>query len=109
MGGPKQLFHNLGNSNHWMEFDLVGTTSNRDGIGSKVYVTAGGVTQYREQNGGYHRWSQNFMRVHVGLATNTCGRRHGGLAGRHLDDATPGWLPTTSTSSSRTEPNVQIH
>jgi hypothetical protein len=83
-GGPKQLFHNVGNSNSWMEFDLVGTTSNgtssnRDGIGSKVYVTTplnsagqpGPVTQYREQNGGYHRWSQNFMRVHVGLATNT--------------------------------------
>ena len=71
VGGPKQLFHNRGNSNHWMEFDLVGTTSNRDGVGSKVYVTSGGVTQYREQNGGYHRWSQNFPRVHVGLAANT--------------------------------------
>ena len=70
-GGPKQLFRNLGNGNGWIEFDLVGTTSNRDGIGSKLYVSAGGVTQYREQNGGYHRWSQNFMRVHVGLATNT--------------------------------------
>jgi ASPIC and UnbV/FG-GAP-like repeat len=72
-GGPKQLFHNLGNSNNWMEFDLVGTTSNRDGVGSKVYVTSGGKTQYREQNGGYHRWSQNFSRVHVGLAQNTQG------------------------------------
>jgi ASPIC and UnbV/FG-GAP-like repeat len=72
LGGPKQLFHNLGNTNSWVEFDLVGTTSNRDGIGSKVYVkTADGVTQYREQNGGYHKWSQNFMRVHFGLATNT--------------------------------------
>ena len=75
MGGPKQLFHNRGlaggNTNHWMEFDLVGTTSNRDGIGSKLYVTAGGIMQYREQNGGYHRNSQNFMRVHVGLAGNT--------------------------------------
>jgi hypothetical protein len=71
VGGPKQLFHNRGNANHWMEFDLVGTTSNRDGVGSKVYVTSGGVTQYREQNGGYHRWSQNFPRVHVGLAANT--------------------------------------
>jgi len=70
-GGPKQLFHNSGNTNHWIEFDLVGTTSNRDGIGSKVYVSSGGITQYREQNGGYHRWSQNFSRVHVGLARNT--------------------------------------
>jgi FG-GAP-like repeat/ASPIC and UnbV len=71
IGGPKQLFHNLGNGNKWIEFDLVGTTSNRDGVGSKLYVSAGGVTQYREQNGGFHRWSQNFMRVHVGLAANT--------------------------------------
>jgi hypothetical protein len=66
-GGPQQLFRNLGNDNHWIELDLVGTTSNRDAIGSQVYVTSGGVTQYREQNGGYHRWSQNFRRVHVGL------------------------------------------
>ena len=71
IGGPKQLFHNLGNTNHWMEFDLVGTTSNRDGTGSKILVNSGGITQYREQNGGYHRWSQNFMRVHVGLGGNT--------------------------------------
>ena len=87
IGGPKQLFHNLGNSNSWIEFDLVGTTSNRDGIGSKVYVTADGVTQYREQNGGYHRWSQNFMRVHVGLATNTM-----------VDTTTVVWPDGTSTT-----------
>jgi hypothetical protein len=86
-GGPKQLFHNLGNGNSWVEFDLVGTTSNRDGIGSKVYVTAGGVTQYREQNGGYHRWSQNFMRVHVGLAANTV-----------ADTTTVVWPDATSTT-----------
>ncbi len=78
-GGDNQLFRNVGNSNRWLEFDLAGTTSNRDGIGAKVYVTsplnsagqAQPVTQYREQNGGYHRWSQNSMRMHVGLASNT--------------------------------------
>ncbi len=70
-GGPKQLFHNTGSGNHWLEFDLQGVQDNRDAIGAKVYVTAGGKTQYREQNGGYHRWSQNFMRIHVGLAGNT--------------------------------------
>jgi hypothetical protein len=87
LGGPKELFHNLGNSNSWIEFDLVGTTSNRDGIGSKVYTTAGGVTQYREQNGGYHRWSQNFMRVHFGLAANTV-----------VDTTTVVWPDSTSTT-----------
>jgi hypothetical protein len=59
--GRKQLFHNLGNSNHWSS--LTGRyDSNRDGVGSNVYVTSGGKTQYREQNGGY-RWSQNFSRA----------------------------------------------
>ena len=44
---------------------------NPGSIGSKLYVTAGGVTQYRQQNGDFHRWSQNLMRVHVNLAANT--------------------------------------
>ena len=70
-GGPKQLFHNTGSGNHWLEFDLEGVQDNRDAIGAQVYVTAGGKTQYREQNGGYHRWSQNDMRIHLGLAGNT--------------------------------------
>jgi hypothetical protein len=70
-GGPKQLFKNLGNTNNWLLIDLQGTTSNRDGVGAKVLVTAGGITQYREQNGGYHRWSQNHKRLHLGLANNT--------------------------------------
>lgn len=69
-GGPKQLFRNRGNANHWLQLDLVGTGSNRDAVGAKVYVRAGGVTQYREQNGGHHRWSQNFDRLHVGLKDN---------------------------------------
>jgi hypothetical protein len=71
-GGPLQLFRNVGNSNHWLEFDFAGTLSNRDGVGAKIYVTtADGTVQLREQNGGYHRWSQNHMRLHFGLATHT--------------------------------------
>ena len=34
--GPHQLFRNQGNSNYWLEIDLEGVTSNRDGIGSKL-------------------------------------------------------------------------
>jgi hypothetical protein len=71
LGGTKQLFRNRGNANHWLQLDLAGTSSNRDGVGARVYVRAGGFRQYREQNGGYHRWSQNFSRIHVGLGSNT--------------------------------------
>ena len=70
LGGPKQLFRNLGNGNNWIELDLDGVASNRDGIGSVIDVTAGGKTQRRWADGGYHRWSQNHRRIHVGLAGN---------------------------------------
>ena len=70
-GGPDSLFRNQGNSNQWIEIDLEGTTSNRDGLGAVITVTAGGVSQRFENNGGYHRWSQNDQRTHVGLAQNT--------------------------------------
>ncbi len=71
LGGPDQIFRNLGNQNNWIEIDLNGTSSNKSGIGAKVYATSGGITQLREQNGGYHRYSQNHQRIHYGLASNT--------------------------------------
>ncbi|MCF7983823.1 MAG: FG-GAP-like repeat-containing protein, partial [Thiohalocapsa sp.] len=70
-GGPDQLFRNQMSGNHWIQLDLEGTISNRDGIGATVIATAGGVAQYRAQDGGYHRWSQNHSRIHFGLAANT--------------------------------------
>ncbi|MGZ5967649.1 MAG: FG-GAP-like repeat-containing protein, partial [Polyangiales bacterium] len=46
------LLNRIGNKNNWVFFDLRGTTSNRDGVGAKVVVTAGGLTQTRELKGG---------------------------------------------------------
>jgi hypothetical protein len=69
--GPYQLFRNIGNGNHWIEIDLEGVTSNRDGIGARVLLTAGGVTQLREQGGGMHLRAQNHQRLHFGLGTAT--------------------------------------
>ena len=69
--GPHELFRNQGNGNNWLEIDLEGVQSNRDGIGAQIFATAGGVTQLREQSGGVHRWSQNHQRIHFGLAENT--------------------------------------
>ena len=67
---PFELFRNLGNDNHWLEIDLEGVQSNRDGIGAQVFATAGGITQLREQNGGIHNGAQNDQRIHFGLADN---------------------------------------
>jgi hypothetical protein len=73
--GPHQLFRNQGNGNHWIEIDLEGTVSNRDGIGASVVLEAGGVVQRRSQGGGMHRDSQNHQRIHFGLAQHTVADR----------------------------------
>jgi len=70
ISAPSQLFKNVGNDNHWVEIDLVGTKSNRDGIGAKVIVSAGDIKQIREQNGGIHYRAQNHQRIHFGLGNN---------------------------------------
>lgn len=68
---PYELFRNQGNDNHWLQIDLQGRTSNRDGIGAQIFVTAGGVTQLRETTGGMHSMVQDNKRIHFGLADNT--------------------------------------
>ena len=74
--GPHQLFHNQGNSNHWLEIDLEGVVSNRDGIGSRVELeTDDGIIQIREQTGGMHRIAQNHQRLHFGLGSHILVKR----------------------------------
>jgi hypothetical protein len=69
--GRNQLFRNIGSSNHWIEIELVGVVSNRDGIGTSLIASTAGVTQMRAQDGGIHRLSQNHQRIHFGLAQNS--------------------------------------
>jgi hypothetical protein len=68
--GKIQLYRNTGGTgNHWVQADLVGTTSNADGIGAIVYATTpDGKVQMREQGNGVHKKSQDFKRIHFGLA-----------------------------------------
>ncbi|MBL8954816.1 MAG: ASPIC/UnbV domain-containing protein, partial [Myxococcaceae bacterium] len=54
-GGVEQvhLFRNeVGSRRHWLYVTLEGREANRQGIGAKVTVTAGCVTQTREVSGG---------------------------------------------------------
>ena len=64
------LFINrVGQDRNWIELVLEGTTTNRDAIGARVRLTAGGVTQMREvRGGGGHNNAQNSRVVHFGLA-----------------------------------------
>ena len=45
---PTILLNHLSSTNHWINLQLQGVHSNRDGIGARVELTAGGVTQYNE-------------------------------------------------------------
>jgi hypothetical protein len=53
--------------NHWLLIKTVGTKSNRDGIGTRLTLTANGVTQIREVKAGSSYQSQNDTRTHFGL------------------------------------------
>jgi hypothetical protein len=66
-GSPLLLRNESKPVGHWLSFKLVGTRSNRDGIGALVTVTAGGLTQTRlcHTDGSY--LSASDLRVHVGL------------------------------------------
>ncbi|ACK72949.1 ASPIC/UnbV domain protein [Gloeothece citriformis PCC 7424] len=69
--GPRKLYHNQGNQNHWLQIDLEGVISNQDGIGAKIVASAGGVEQLREQSGGMHLWAENHQRIHFGLGNHS--------------------------------------
>jgi Ca2+-binding RTX toxin-like protein len=68
---PSQLFQNQGNDNHWLQIDLEGVLSNRDGIGAQLFLTTNGITQIRQQDGGVHSNVQNHQRIHFGLGEYT--------------------------------------
>lgn len=60
--------------NHWLEFKLEGTKSNRDGIGARIKVVAGGLTQY------------NHVCFTVGYASSSAGPTHFGLGANKAAD-----------------------
>ena len=64
------LRNNKGNQNNWISLKLVGTTSNRDGIGARIKLTSGGKIQTAQKKSTTGYLSQNDPRVHFGLANS---------------------------------------
>ena len=70
-GEPAQLLRNDGgNANHWLEIFLIGTRSNRDGVGARVQLTAGDLTLYEQRKGGMSYQSAQDPRLHFGLGAH---------------------------------------
>jgi len=72
LGGPGQLLHNASPATgHWLMIRLIGVKSNRDGIGAKVEVVAGGLKQRSERVAGSGYLSQDDWRLSFGLGSST--------------------------------------
>jgi enediyne biosynthesis protein E4 len=70
-GQPAQLLRNDGgNANHWLEIFLIGTRSNRDGVGARVKLKAGDLALYDQRKGGMSYQSAQDPRLHFGLGAH---------------------------------------
>lgn len=66
--GPALLLRNDGGSrNHWLKLRLRGVESNRQGLGAKVWLSAGELRVYAEVGAGGTYLSQHFQEMHFGL------------------------------------------
>jgi hypothetical protein len=68
LAAPAEIWINdTAGANHWLEFRLQGVKSNRDGIGARIKVVAGGSAQY------------NHVSFAAGYASASAGPTHFGL------------------------------
>jgi len=72
LNGAVKLFHNIsGGRNHWILLKLVGTKSNRMGIGAQIRITMeDGHRQWNEVTTAVGYASSTDSRVHFGLGSN---------------------------------------
>ena len=64
---PSFYLNEAGSENHWITLRLEGTISNRNGIGARIELEAGGRLQTGEVRSGGSYLSHNDMRIHFGL------------------------------------------
>jgi enediyne biosynthesis protein E4 len=70
-GAPRILRNRGVPDRHWISMELGGVKSNRLGIGARVKLTAGGMTQTEQIRSGGSYLSQSDLRVHFGIASST--------------------------------------
>jgi hypothetical protein len=97
--GPLLIYKNsVSSDNHWIEFSLEGSKSNRSAIGAEITLYWDGKEQLQQVSGGNGFASQNDRRLHFGLGKNPkIGKAvirwpSGGV--QTLDDLTPDRLYT---------------
>jgi hypothetical protein len=73
LDGPPTLLRNDGGSSagHWIKLKLIGAKSNRNAVGARVTLKAGGLTQIDEVRAGDSYISHSDWRLHFGLGKAT--------------------------------------
>jgi enediyne biosynthesis protein E4 len=72
LGGPVQILRNVSETgNHWILLKLVGTKSNRMGLGAQIHLTTeDGASQWNEATTAVGYTGSSDSRVHFGLGKN---------------------------------------
>jgi len=97
LSAPAEIWMNDSpGGNHWLEFALEGTRSNRDGIGARIKVLAGGATQY------------NHVSFAAGYASSSAGPTHFGLGRNRSADLVEIRWPSGITQQLKNVPADQI-
>jgi hypothetical protein len=117
-GPPALLRNDTATAHHWLRLRLEGTRTNRDAIGARVEVEAGGRTIVRQRKGGASLESSHDPRLLIGLGAADRARRvtvrwPSGQVDRHADlPADSGFLiregaarPREMPGSGRAPPN----
>jgi len=68
---PSLLVNQVRSANHWIAIRTVGTKSNRDGIGARMTLKSGARRLVDEVRSGASYASNNDMRVHFGLGSDS--------------------------------------
>lgn len=115
--GKSMLLKNSGNENNWIKLKLVGTKSNKSGIGVRVVLDIGDEIKSRQLNGtGGELYSQGLAPVHFGLGqvseidsitiywpSGIVQKLYNISANQELTITESGQVPTPSPSPSPTE------
>lgn len=77
---PAHLLRNVGPARHWVQLELIGTTSNRDAVGAKVRLRAG------------DHWQTGVVSAGSGFRSSSSRVQHFGLGDRAIvDEVTIRW------------------
>lgn len=68
-GAPEVLMNQAGRGRNWLLVGLVGTRSNRDGVGARLRLKLGNKTIHSQRQGGGSYLSAHDPRVHFGLGS----------------------------------------